>query len=967
MKIFILSFAFAALALVALGCTGEQQEKGSVLGKGLIGNLSPQEALKTFKLPKGFRIELVASEPEIMDPVDMAIDEDGIMYVVEMADYPREAPDGKVKRLEDADGDGRFERVTRFADNIPYPNGIMLWKGGILVTAAPDILYFKDTNGDGKADVRKIVYTGFSKGNPQHIVNGLRYAVDNWIYGNNGDSNGEIRPGSQSSTAAISIQGTDFRFRPDFSRFEPAAGHSQHGNTFDDWGNRFCGGHIGHPVLPLRYLTRNPYLAVPEVVDYLDDHTKVFPISKIEERLNDPETAGHFTAPSGVTVYLGSAFPAPYQGNAFTCESAHNLVHRDDLVIQGASFMAKRVDREVEFLASIDNWFRPVNLYVGPDGALYVVDMYRAVIEHPEWIPLEMQRKLDLRAGYTRGRIYRVVHESTEPMVIPRLSTASTVELVAHLENANAWWRMTAQRLLVERQDNTAIEPLQKLARTSKSPLGKLHSLWTLEGLNALGPGLVESALKGPDAGLRENALRLAEPLLAESGSLREAVLGMADDPHPAVRFQLAFTLGEMKEQRALDALTRILVSDAGDRWVRMAVLSSVANATVKLLSRLQSGFPDFLDEPQPGTLEVVRQMADVIGQSRNKAKVGEWLKLAAEVGAEASRWRIAAIAGIVPSLRNWGIPMEELLEESGVSKQVAKWTPRLMEMALDSEHEADERANAIDLLAFLHRPELAPRLEKLLNPHEPVAVQVAAARALESWPGDSIGKRLIAGWATYTRPVRQEVIEALFSRPDQINKFLDLLEQGEIQVSELAAHHREQLLENENAAVRERAKKLFATKADFEKLIRELNGKVLHLRGDPVRGEKAYMENCMICHRHHGQGYNVGPDLESLAGRDKKAIITDILNPNRVIEPAYQEYVIKTRDRRMISGIISAETPTSITLKRSMAEKTTVLRRDIVEIKAHPASLMPEDLHSALTHQEFADLLEFLHRDWED
>ena len=932
-----------------------------------MGNLSPQQALKTFKMPDGFRIELVASEPEVIDPVDMAIDEDGIMYVVEMGDYPRSRGAGRVKRLEDTDGDGRFDWATIFADNLPYPTGVMPWKGGVLVSAAPDILYFKDTNGDGKADVREVIFTGFGKGNPQHIVNGLRYAIDNWIYGNNGDSDGDIRPGSQSNASGISIRGTDFRFRPDFSRFEPAAGRSQHGNTFDDWGHRFCGGHLDHPVLPLRYLGRNPHLAVEEVTDLITDHSRVFPISNIEDNYNDTESWGEFTGASGVTIYRGSTYPAAYWGNVFVCESPHNIVHRDILMERGISFAARRARPGVEFLASTDLWFRPVNLYNGPDGALYVVDMYRAVIEHPQWIMLEAQTRLDLRAGHLQGRIYRIVHESTKSMARPHMSTESAFELVAHLESKIAWRRMTAQRVLVERQDKSAVEPLKKLARTSRSPLGKLHALWTLEGLNALQPGLVELALKDPEVGLRENALRLAEPLLAESASLNRAVLGMADDPHQRVRFQLAFTLGGSHGERALAVLARILVQDAENEWVRAAVLSSVPGAALKLLSHLRSGFPNFLNRPQPGALEVVCELAKLVGESRNEGQVVGWLKLAMEAGAKPSSWRLAAVAGVGPSLRRWGVALEEFIEQSGVFERVADWSPELMKLAFDSERDADGRANAIDLLVLMPNPDLALRLLKLLSPQEPLAVQVAAVQALESWPGDAITPRLLEGWATYTGPVRQRILDASFARPDRIEKILNLLEKSEIHVSELAAHHRKQLLESENAAVRERAKKLFGPKPDFEKLIRELSAKVLSLKGNRMRGEKVFRENCTNCHRLHGQGFHVGPELESVSGRDKKAIMTDILDPNRVIEPTYQEYVIKTRDRRMISGLISAETPTSITLTAAMDVKTTVLRRDIVKIYVQSISLMPEGLQDNLSSQEFADLLEYLHRDWED
>ncbi|HXX93651.1 MAG TPA: PVC-type heme-binding CxxCH protein, partial [Planctomycetota bacterium] len=409
-----LILAWSALALPAVS----QEEPKSPL--------SPKEALRSFRLPEGLKIELVASEPDVMDPVAMAFDEDGKIYVAEMADYPLGPPSGRIKLLESTKGDGVYDKCSLFAKDVPYPNGVMPWKGGILVTASPDILYLKDTKGDGHADVREVVWTGFSEGNQQHRVNGLQFAVDNWIYGANGDSGGNIRPGSQPEAKKVSIRGTDFRFRPDMTGVEPVAGASQYANTFDDWGNRYINNnsnHIYHPVLPLRYLGRNPSLSVSSVQDMISDHgpaSKVYPVSKMAERFNDYNSAGFFTSACSVMMYRADGLGADFRGNAFCCEPVHNLVHRDVLVSKGASFSAKRAYENREFLGSTDNWCRPVNLATGPDGMLYVVDMYRMVIEHPQWIPLEAQRRLDLRAGWDKGRIYRVSPVEAKRAALPR-------------------------------------------------------------------------------------------------------------------------------------------------------------------------------------------------------------------------------------------------------------------------------------------------------------------------------------------------------------------------------------------------------------------------------------------------------------------------------------------------------------------------------------------------------------------
>jgi putative membrane-bound dehydrogenase-like protein len=942
-------------ALCALPAASQQDEPKSPL--------SAKDALKTWRLPDGFKIELVAAEPDLMDPVAMAFDENGRIYVAEMADYPLGPPSGRIKLLESTKGDGTYDKCTTFASNVPYPNGVMPWKGGVLVTAAPDILYFKDTKGDGKADVREVVWTGFSEGNQQHRVNGLQFGLDNWIYGANGDSGGNVRPGNQADAKRTSIRGSDFRFKTDFTGIEPVAGASQYANTFDDWGNRYMNNNSNHiytAVLPLRYLGRNPSLSVAAVQEMISDHgpaSQVYPASRITERFNDYNTAGHFTSACSVTIYRGDGLGPDFRGNAFCCEPVHNLVHRDLLVQKGASFTAKRAYENKEFLASTDTWSRPVNLCTGPDGMLYVVDMYRAVIEHPQWIPLEVQRRVDLRAGWDKGRIYRVSPTASKPAALPSLGKASPAELVALLEKENAWWRLTAQRLLIEKQDQAAVQPLRALFHVSRSPLARLHALWTLEGLGALETTDVARALKDADAGVREHALRLAEPRIAE---LRDAVLALVADAAPRVRFQLAFTLGEVRDDRALAALAKIAVQDATDRWVQTAILSSIKGSAQKLLSKILQSSPDFLEKAGPGSMELVRQLADLTGAGRNEEEVADWLKLLAEgSGAQPARWRLVALSALGPSLRRWGASLDSLLKKAGVEKQVGEWSARLLETAGDGARDVAERVNAIDLLAMMPGAGTREGLGKLLRPQEPQDVQVAAVRALSSAPAD----QLLANWAAYTGPVRKAVLAALFARPDQIPLILEKLEKNEIRTVELEVHHRDQLLKNPKGEIRARAKALLEGKAanELDELVDQMAPKVFALTGDRGRGEKVYMTNCATCHRLHGQGFKVGADLTSVAGRDRLSLLTDILNPNKAIDPQFQVYVVKTPKGELISGVIAAETPASITLRRANAEENTVLRRDIAEIKAWPASLMPEGIEKNVSPQDFADLFVFL------
>jgi putative membrane-bound dehydrogenase-like protein len=393
--------------------------------------LTPAAERDSFRLAKGLRIELVASEPQIESPVAMAFDENGRLWVVEMRDYPNgpapgQPPEGRIKVLEDRDGDGFYEHGTVFAEKLLFANGLLPWKDGAIVTAAPHVVWLRDTDGDGKADAREVLYEGFAAQNPQLRVSHPVLGPDGWIYVANGLRGGQVIRAGRKDAVPINLGGMDFRFDPVHDRAEAISGMGQFGNTFDDWGNRFvCDNrhHLRHIVLPTRYLKRNPNLAVPRVVNDtseldegpLSSGGQVYPLSRNWTTSN--LHAGRFTAACGVFVYRGSLLPAEFQGSAFTCEPTGNLVHREVLVPQGASFRSHPVPAKAEFLATPDEWFRPVSLAHGPDGALYVVDMYRAVIEHPDFMPPELKKRPDLNLTRTKAASGGSSRRSTSPRI----------------------------------------------------------------------------------------------------------------------------------------------------------------------------------------------------------------------------------------------------------------------------------------------------------------------------------------------------------------------------------------------------------------------------------------------------------------------------------------------------------------------------------------------------------------------
>ncbi|MEQ1854665.1 MAG: PVC-type heme-binding CxxCH protein, partial [Chthoniobacteraceae bacterium] len=548
--------------------------------------------MKTIRVPASHRVELLAAEPLVQDPVAFDWDVSGRLWVVEMADYPlgmdgNGKPGGRVRVLEDTDGDGRYDKSTLFAEGLNFPNGIITWRDGVLVTAAPDILFLKDSDGDGKADVREPVLQGFLEGNQQLRVNGLRWGLDNWIYCAIGSHHSGYASGTKVKSVRagreFELGSRDFRFRPDTGELDPQSGPTQFGRNRDDWGRWFGTQNswpLWHYVLTDQYLRRNPHVAAPvpllQVVG--PRNPKVYPASAPEKRFHSFTEAGHFTSACAGMIYQDELlFPRGVESHAFTCEPFHNLIQHNVLTDDGVSFAAHRAPGEEtrDFFASEDRWCRPVMARTGPDGALWVADMYRYMIEHPQ--VLTPQGKAELmphyRAGEDRGRIYRVVPANASARKPLRLDRLDAEQLVAALDSPNGWQRDKAQQLLLWRKEDAAIPHLEALAAKSKNPRARLHALCTLDGLSSLKPELVGRALADPHPGVRENALRLAETR-GTPGEIAAATK-LVDDADAKVRLQLAFSLGEWNDPRAGAALGRLAVAEHRDGFLTAAVMSS--------------------------------------------------------------------------------------------------------------------------------------------------------------------------------------------------------------------------------------------------------------------------------------------------------------------------------------------------------------------------------------------------------
>ncbi|WP_449371717.1 PVC-type heme-binding CxxCH protein [Arenibacter catalasegens] len=642
------------------------------------GPLSPQESMKTFQFAENFKAEIFASEPLVIDPVSMQYDGDGNAYVVGMLDAYKDDSvkgKGKIVMLKDTNGDGKADTSTVFVDSLREATSVLPWKGGLLVCAAPDITYYKDTDGDGRSDVKEILFTGFFNKNEEVQVTNLRFGIDNWIYANNGGQAGEISFSRRPDAPRLNVQGADFRFRLDRNEFERSTGPGQFGLAIDDWGHRFFTAnslHIREVVVPLRYLERNPFLptSAKSTIQNISDHDPLMhQLSETpywrqvrsdrrnkdyqENNLDRVEYArGHFTGASGGTYYDGDKFPKEYYGNIFTGDVAGNLVHRDILsVADSVPYMvAKQGEKEKdkEFMATTDSWFRPANFSVGPDGYLYIMDMYRQHIETPMSIPEDLQETMDFDAGNEYGRIYRIVpvDEGAYKPVNPNLTKASSSELVKALQHENRWWNLTAQRLLLERQDKSVLQEVSTLFSQSKKPRFRLHALYVLEGMDALDAATVKMAMKDPSAGVRENAAILAERFPSCLSQLEE----MINDSSIRVAFQATLSIGQFKDNTVIPALAKALELHGQSPWFRTAVLSSEAGSGIDLLKSLEKN--SFFKDSSSWKLKFIETCSYVIGARNDKSQVFGLISILDQPSLSYSAsWQSAGIKGLLEGI----------------------------------------------------------------------------------------------------------------------------------------------------------------------------------------------------------------------------------------------------------------------------------------------------------------------------
>ncbi len=969
--------------------------------------VEPGDVSQTFVVQDGFELQLIAAEPLITDPVAMAIDERGRAFVVEMNDYPytdakthkawqdntTDANTGRVRLLEDTDNDGKYDRSTVFAEGLSWPSGILCYQGGVVVTATPDIWYLKDTDNDGRADQRDQWFTGFRKYNVQAVMNNPVWGLDNYIYVAGSSNGGSVLQPGESGQKPIVARG-DFRIDPRSHQLELQAGGARFGNAFDDWGNRFlCNirNPAIHVVLDNRYLSRNPFFAAPSAIYNIaesGDQMPIYRISPVEpwrelrgrQWSADPTKkvpkseltgGGVFTSTSGINVYRGSAYPPQYKGQMLVAEVANNVIYRQLVTRDGNTFKAVRADDKVEFVASTDTWFRPVNLYNAPDGTLYVLDMYREFIEHPWSIPDDIHARLDLTSGRDRGRIYRLAPKGFKPRANPQLDRATSAELVQYLTNPNSWYRETAQRLLVQRQDKTVVPDLRQLLSNSE-PLAVAHALWTLVGLNAFEEADLLQTLNSDSPNVREQTLQVINRFAKESPQILSQVLRLVDDPDSRVRLQAAFYWGSRSDEASIKSLVKLASRDAEDPWMQIAILSSLPQTANQLLERLPAD--EFASSDERSLF--VQQLAQIAiasdnqallkrlftllrpfdanhapSQARGRFEDAVWLGLSA--GARRKNKSLAEVARTLP------FNADELPADN--SEQSQAMIARNGMLARNIELPMSAREAALCRISLVRGEQSLAALMEFAGPTHGQAIQSASLKLVGSMKDSQVAKFMIDRLKTLTPAAREEAFTILLARPDRSLALLDAIADGTVQQGLLGLTRKNQLLASTNPLVKQRATEILGKVDASRATVIQRFAMADATNASPERGRQVFMQHCAACHRGAGAGVEIGPHIETVRGWDRDKLLLNILDPNREVAPQSMSYAILLESGSVVSGMIAEETASSLTVKRANAPVETILRQDIQQITNTGQSLMPTGFEESINPAAMADLISFL------
>ena len=967
--------------------------------------LLPNESLEHLVTLPDFAASLFAAEPDIAKPIWMAWDERGRLWIAETVDYPNNMqPPGqghdRIKICEDTNGDGRADKFTIFADKLSVPTGFVFANGGIIVVHSGKTEFFKDTDGDDKADVRRVLFTGWGTKDTHAGPSNLRYGFDNWIWGTVGYSGFD---GTVSGKQIRFGQGI-YRFKPDGSALEFV--RSSNNNT---WGlglsedNIIFGSTANGNASMYMPIANRLYEAVKgwsaSRLETIADNQAFFPLT---EKVRQVDWHGKYTAGAGSALYTARSFPKVYWNRAqFVAEPTGHLLGQFHLEPRGADFIAHN---QRNFAASDDEWTAPICAEVGPDGALWMIDWYNYVVQHNP-TPYGFQTgkgnayETPLR-DKTHGRIYRIVYKNARQSRPVNLNGAPPKQLVKTLKNDNMQWRMTAQRLLVERGQKDIISDLCALVRDQDTDeiglnVAAIHALWTLKGLAAFDhpqPEVVEAvkaAFKHPCAGVRRAAVTVSPRDTAWLSEILDR--GLVGDSDAQVRLATLLTISEMPTNT--NAAKAVCVScidanNAGDQWLKDAVTCAGArNAQEFLTATVGAVSKETAFTEEQG--QIVQRVAAHLAASSSGATVILLLgRLGGNSGAVAkpllngilSAWpknnrpslssseiqtlenALKALpenarAGLLVLIKRWGLGDTFA---ASLDQSTAKLRQKLADVSLADETRV---SMAKDLIEMEDRPENIQFVLKQVNLLTPPDLGTSFIRVLAESRNPDTGKALVTHWDDFTPAIRAAAVASLVRRFEWAHALLDAIERGQIHKTDLTVDQWSRFSNHAQASVAERAQKLSGATSAITADRVEIVQKLLPLakeQGNPARGKEVFKANCAVCHTINNDGGKVGPELTGIAARDRGEILIDILDPNRSVEANYRSWNVSTKDGESFSGRLETETQTSVEILDVSGQKHVIQRKDIEKMNGSQLSVMPNGFEN-LPPDDLKALLAFL------
>jgi uncharacterized protein len=990
------------------------------------GPSRPKDSIAQLQIHPDFTVTPVASEPLINNPMNIDWDAQGRLWVAETPEYPdgrwandksdlvqRVLPDARVNAegrferpahdkisiLTDTDGDGVMDRKQVFHEGLELVTSLVLHKDGCIVAQAPDILWLRDTDGDGRADKVEKLYTNLGTRDTHAVLNNLRWGFDGWIYGTHGYSSSQHVMRGDGKKDFGTIGSGVIRFKPDGSAIEQFS--SKGGNTWGlqvSWDNEIfwtqptSGDLLMHSVLSESQLSRGRVRGLTSF-NVVSKSLEVFPPIPYEQLpYVQIDWVGRFTAAAGTVIYDGGAWPAAWNYNYFTTEPTINIVHHQVVKSDGISFTAHRQPgrENTEFIGGKDYWFRPIEVRVGPDGAVYLIDFYnQAVIHNDTRGPKHGPRNAAIRPDrdHYYGRIYRLDHKQAKPIAVPNLARADAAALVKALETPNRHTRMNAMRLLVEGGIMDAAPALKQLATSQKPAEARVAALWTLAHLGQIDGATLTAASGDAHAAIRKNAMKIAAAQPAAAGT-RQAALKALNDADPSVRLEALNVLANGEVNNETAAALVAVYPKLGDNWSRSAFLAAASKSPATVLDAALAA----------GTVnnELVGELTSLLVNAQDAGEAAKLVIALAARPAALDNAKRAALDSLASGLRPNVVPawsndlqasLQKLLASpnagvaaatlplvvrwdkgGALADQVRRDIASLSAKLKDAATPDDFRGQIAESLLGVRQSgaEIVPAVASVLGSEASTALQLRVLGALGNLPDDAIGRAIVAVFPKLNGELQSAALNELLKRGPWSMALLDALDGGAINSELLGPANVHRLRLHPSAAVAKRANAIMdKLRGPAAKEKAEIIAKLLpevSKPGNAENGKQIFTVACATCHQIGDLGTIVGPSLTGMGAHGPAELLGQIIDPNKEVDLAYVAVSIETKDGEIHDGILVRENNQLVTLKNAAGEKE-IFKQDIGRRRNTGRSLMPEGFES-LGAEALRDLLTYIRGD---